>query len=225
MKWTICFISYRFCLLSIPTLSSCVSQKKKKKKNCNQRRTSSSLITSRVSVCSEGSPQLILTFGEDWQKVLASQTRPLFQQGLAKKDPIHNCCPIIFASSCTATTNWFMNNFSSNRGDTFNVWHRREIMAKLTQSSLILKAGASIQNKINPLITDIAGQHQGCLTWKALSRTRLHIWGKNGIYFQCFLGGGVFPLFFMFACFLFCLFCIPDHVHVKAIRLAKSISR
>lgn len=49
----------------------------------------------------EGSPQLMLTFGEDWQKVLALRTRPLFQQGLAKKDPIHNCRPIIFAWSCT----------------------------------------------------------------------------------------------------------------------------
>lgn len=110
MKWTICFILYLFCLLSIPTLPACSSEN-----NCHQRCTSSSLITSPISVCSEGSLQLILTFGEEWQKVLASQTRPLLQQGLAKKDPIHNCQPIIFASSCTATTNWFMNNFSSNR--------------------------------------------------------------------------------------------------------------
>lgn len=48
----------------------------------------------------------------------------------------------------------------------------------------------SFQNKINPLITDIARQHQGCFTWKALSRTRQHVGGRNPVclfYFFRFL--------------------------------------
>lgn len=210
MKWTICFILYLFCLLSIPTLPACFSEN-----NCHQRCTSSSLITSPISVCSEGSLQLILTFGEEWQKVLASQTRPLLQQGLAKKDPVHNCRPIIFASSYTATTNWFMNNFSSNRGGTLRT--TCDTYERLRQNwpivSWFWKQVLRSEHNQPPHYW-----HRSANT-KVVSLERLC--QGPGYTLEAGMGFIFFILFLFFclhvSCFVFLPFCISDHINVKAI--------
>lgn len=157
----------------------------------------------------------MLTFGEEWQKVLASPTRPLLQQGLARKYPIHNCRPIIFASSCTATTNWFMNNFSSNCGGTLCTTcdtvrcngNTSPIVSRFQKQALY-----SEQNQPPSSLTSLGYT-------KIVSPQRLC---QGPGYPTCIHHVYIWMFIFWFSAFhLHCLpaffVCVPDHIHMKAI--------
>lgn len=164
-----------------------------------------------LSVCSEGSPQLILTFGEGWQKVLASLTRPLLQQGLAKKDPIHNCRPIIFASSCTAATNWFMNNFCS------------ATLCTTCDTDERLRQNWPIVSRFWKQVL-YSEQNQPPHYWHRTANTKVVSLERLCQGPACALWAGAGFLFFLFACLVFCLLAfasLPCDDH----QLARPISR
>lgn len=111
----------------------------------------------------------------------------------SKEDPIHNCCPIIFASSCTATTNWFMNNFSFElrQYTLHNLWHRQEITEKTDPRFIDCKKPAVFGTKSTPSLLTTLGCTKVVSLERLLSRTRLHVEGRDGIYqfisvFFCF---------------------------------------
>lgn len=65
------------------------------------------------------------------------------------------------------------------------------------------KSRRSIWKKINPLVTDIAWLHQGCFTWKTLSRTRLHILESG----MGFIYSSIFSLLALCLCIYFVIHC------------------